>query len=193
VLNGDRAPKGLVEFRSTDQPDAEVIASYALDAPPENVYVSGTTAYVTVQMKRNRRGQDWLLKYEAEPINFSRLYCHDTKQLKKEGAISDGSGSNSYSGKSDCKWQITAPAGKVVRIHFDSLDTQGRTDLIYFFNGAGTHEDVMAVVSGDEMPPEFISWSNQVLVWFVSDDENQGQGWTLNYSFEDPQPASGQP
>jgi hypothetical protein len=188
VLNSDKAPKGLVEFRSTDKPDAEVTASYPLDTPPENVYVPGTTAYVTVQMKRNRRGQDWLLKYEAEAINFSRLHCHDTKQLNKEGTISDGSGTDTYSGKSDCKWQITAPEGKVVRIRFDSLDTQSRTDQIYFFNGAGTHEDVMALISGDELPPEFTSWSNQVLIWFVSDDENHGQGWTISYSFEDPQP-----
>lgn len=133
VLNSDQTPKGLVEFRSTDRQDAELIASYPLDAPTENIYVPGTTAYVTVQMKRNRRGQDWLLKYEAEPINFSRLYCHDTRQLKKEGTISDGSGPAPYSGKSDCKWQVTAPEGKVVRIRFDSLDTESQTDFIYFF------------------------------------------------------------
>ena len=188
VMNGDQAPQGQVEFRSTDLQDAAVIASYPLDAPPDDVYVPGPTAYVTVQTKRNRKGQDWLLKYEAEAINFSRLYCHDTKQLNKEGTISDGSGTDTYSGKSDCKWQITAPEGKVVRIHFDSLDTQSRTDLIYFFNGAGTQEDVMALISGDELPPVFTSWSNQVLVWFVSGDENHGQGWTITYSFEDPQP-----
>jgi len=188
VTSRDQTPNGLVEFRSTDLPDAEVIASYPLDAQPENVYVPGTTAYVMVQMKRNRRGQDWLLKYETEAINFSRLHCHDTKRLNKEGTISDGSGTDTYSGKSDCKWQISAPEGKVVRIRFDSLDTENRTDLIYFFNGAGTHEDVMALISGDELPPEFTSWSNQVLIWFVSDDENHGQGWTISYSFEDPQP-----
>ena len=188
MLNSDQAPKGLVEFRSTDRPDAEVIASYPLDAPPENIYVPGTTAYVTVAMKRNRRGPDWLLKYEAEPINFSRLYCHDTKRLGTEGIIADGSGPAPYSGNSDCKWQITAPEGKVVRIRFDSLATESQTDLIYFFNGAGTHEDIMALISGDELPPAFTSWSNEVLIWFVSDDANHGQGWTLSYSFEDPQP-----
>lgn len=188
VEGGDHTLKGLVEIRSTDLPDAEVIASFPLHAPPENIYVPGTTANVTVQMKRNRKSPDWLLKYEADTINFSRLYCHDTKQLKEEAIITDGSGPENYSGKSDCKWQITAPEGKVVRIHFDSLDTQGQTDLIYFFNGAGTHGDVMAIVSGDEPPPDFTTWSNQTLVWFVSDDEIQGQGWALSYSFEDPQP-----
>lgn len=187
VFNNDKAPQGLAEFRSTDVPDAEAIASYPLDAPPDNVYVPGTTAFVTVQTKRNRRGQDWLLKYEAEAINYARLHCHDTKQLNKEGTISDGSGTDSYSGKSDCKWQITAPEDKVVRIRFDSLDTESRTDQIYFFNGAGTHEDVMALISGDELPPEFASWSNQVLIWFVSDDENHGQGWRITYTFEDSQ------
>ena len=67
------------------------------------------------------------------------------------------------------------PEGKVIRIRFDSLATESQTDLIYFFNGAGTHEDVMALISGNELPPAFTSWSNQVLIWFVSDDQNHGQ------------------
>lgn len=178
--------KGVVEFRANNKADAEVIASYPLDNPPESIYVPGTTVFVSLKTGSKRSSGNWLLKYEAQPIDFSRLYCHGTKRLSTEGMISDGSGPEHYSSQSDCKWLITAPEGKVVRFQFDALDTEPRTDMIYFFNGERTNSQIMALFSGRELPPEFTTWSNQVLVWFLSDDQNQGQGWHASYTFEDP-------
>jgi hypothetical protein len=81
---------------------------------------------------------------------------------------------------------ITAPEGKVVEFSFTEMDTQPRIDLIYFFDGSGTHEEIMAVLSGTEIPPVLKTWGNQVLVWFLSDSEVQGKGWKAEYRFVDP-------
>jgi len=88
--------------------------------------------------------------------------------------------------ESDCKWLITAPKGKVIYIKFVEFDTEVRTDWVYFFNGKGTHEKIMAVYSGPRIPPELTTWSNQVLVWFVTDGKNQRKGWKAEYHFQDP-------
>ncbi len=125
------------------------------------------------------------MEYRAEPINFSCLYCRDTVHLDAEGTFEDGSGPNDYSFNSDCKWLITAPEGKVIHIKFTEFQTEARTDLLYFFNGAGTHEKIMAIYSGPEIPPEMTTWTNQVLVWFVTDGKNQEKGWKAQYRFKD--------
>ena len=77
-----------------------------------------------------------------------------------------------------------APEGMVVKIRFTEFDTEAKTDLVYFFNGSGTHEDIMAIFSGPDIPPELITWSNQVLVWFVTDSQNQHGGWKAEIQFQ---------
>ena len=186
ILHRKQLSKGNLEFRVGPSPDSELVASYSLDALPESIFVPGTAAYVTLEMKGRRRNLDWLMRYESEAIDFSSLYCRGTREIGVEGSISDGSGPNTYSAKSNCKWLITAPEGKVIRFQFDALDTEARTDMIHFFDGARTNEQVMALFSGNERPPVFTTWRNQVLVWFLSDEETEGQGWSATFTFEDP-------
>lgn len=186
VVDRKNSTDGRIEFRNDPAPDGKVIASYTLDNLPENIFVPGSRAYVSFEPRRKRKRVDWLLEYEAETIDFSTAHCSGTKEIQSEGVLVDGSGSEDYSANTDCKWLITAPPGKVVRFNFDEIDTEPRTDVIYFFSGAGTHERIMAIFSGQELPPELSTWSNQVLVWFVTNGQNQGGGWQLRYRFVDP-------
>jgi len=61
-------------------------------------------------------------------------------------------------------------------------------DLVEFFNGARTlQEQLMAIFSGPGTTPrELTTWSNEALVWFVTDGKNQGRGWQMTYRFVDP-------
>jgi len=163
--------------------DSSPYLQYSLDALPEEFFLPGTKA--TLVLTGDNTNNHNLLEYKSEPIDFTQLYCNKTKYYKKEGIIEDGSGDNNYSYNSSCKWLITAPEGKVIRFNFTELDTESKVDKIYFFNGDKTNADVMAIISGNRLPPKFKTWGNKVLVWFVTDDKNQGNGWKLNYSFID--------
>jgi hypothetical protein len=185
VFNRGAAARGTFEFRAGKGPDGRVIARHSLEALPTSIRVPGSTATVTFVPADSNDSFDWLLEYEAETIDFSKLYCSGTTELDEAGALTDGSGSEPYAFNSDCKWLITAPMGKVVHFKFSELDTEARKDLIYFFDGPGTNEKTMAVFSGPNLPPEITSWRRKVLVWFISDAENQGQGWKAEYSFRD--------
>lgn len=185
IRDSDSKDVGTVEFRTSNKPDAGIVATYPVDAMPESVFVPGNTAYVSYDPRRKRRKLDWMMEYEAETVDFSRMYCSGTKELRVEGMLTDGSGPDEYSANSDCKWLITAPPGKVIHFEFDELDTEPRTDQIIFFDGARTNEEMMAIFSGNELPPELNTWRNQVLVWFVSDGQNQGNGWRARYRFTD--------
>ena len=176
---------GRIEFRNAPTPDGKILSSYTLDNLPESIFVSGSRAFVSFEPRKKRKRVDWLIEYEVETIDFSTIHCSGTQNIQTEGMLTDGSGAEEYSANTDCKWLITAPPGKVVQFVFDEIDTEPRTDMIYFFNGSGTHEQIMAIFSGQELPPELSTWSNQVLVWFVANGQNQGRGWQANYRFVD--------
>jgi hypothetical protein len=179
-------PGGALRFYSEGPSGARLVARHALRDLPESVFVAGTVGHVVFDPEAAGAGSEWLLEYRAEPIDFSRLYCSGTRRLDTEGEIVDGSGPEPYSANSDCKWLITAPEGKVVHVAFSEFDTEARVDQVLFFDGAGTHERVMAAFSGSSLPPELTTWRNQVLVWFVTDGEREGQGWRATVRFRDP-------
>jgi hypothetical protein len=185
IFNRGDSPGDKLEFRQSPSSTAETIASFTIPELPQNLYVAGDKAYVTY-VPDGHSVPDFLLAYEADTIDTRTLHCRGTTRLNEEGSITDGSGALEYSYNTDCKWLITAPPGKVVRFQFLTLDTETQRDMIYFFNGAGTHEDIMAIFSGNKLPPELTTWNNQVLVWFVTDGQNQGQGWQATYRFVDP-------
>ena len=177
--------KGVLKFFSNSSLEAKLIASYSIADLPKKIYVPGTTAYVTFAADNIESELNGLVEYRAEPIDFSKLYCRGTKYLEVEGTFDDGSGVNEYSNNSDCKWLISAPEGKVIHFKFSKFHTRPREDLLYFFNGAGTHEKIMAIFSGPNIPPELTTWNQEVLVWFVTNGSNAGEGWQAEYRFLD--------
>jgi len=183
VYNHEIAARGKLLFRGSG---GELVASHTLDELPIRLSVPGSSAAVTFEPEDAATGFDWLIEYSVETIEFSKLYCSGEQELFVEDTLSDGSGPADYSFNSDCKWLIRAPEGKVIHFQFAEFDTEARTDWVYFFNGTGTHGKIMAAFSGPNIPPNLTTWGNQVLVWFVSNGENQGKGWKARYWFQDP-------
>lgn len=124
-----------------------------------------------------------LIEYRAVPVDLSTLYCQGMVKIVEPGLIGDGSGAADYTPNSDCKWLITGPKGKRVRVEFLEFDTEAGVDKLYAFNGSGTHETILGIYSGASLPPECTSWGNQLLLWFVSDSQIQRKGWQASISF----------
>lgn len=179
--------QSILEFHAGQEAGSKATARHLVAELPESIYIPGSAAHVTLEPKTTDQ-MDGLLEYRAEAINLSTSYCNGTVRLDVEGTLEDGSGPDDYAFNSNCKWLITAPAGKVIHLRFTEFDTEARTDLLYFFNGQGTHEQIMAIFSGPDLPPELTTWSNQVLIWFVTDGKTQGKGWKAEYRFRDPRP-----
>jgi hypothetical protein len=146
--------------------------------------VTGDSVYVFRQGSGVAKG--WW-SYAVTTIDSSTLYCNGmvTDVTGNEGYIEDGSGDATYTGRNDCKWQITAPAGKRLWLDFESFDTEPKLDQVYIFNGTSTRDPVLAIFSGHKLPPAIRSWGNTVLIWFLSSEENNYQGWKLHYKVID--------
>jgi hypothetical protein len=172
---------------------AEPFLDLSLSDWNERLFIPGKHAMALLVPDPDSSDYQLLVEYTSEPIDQSTLFCEGTIELTKEGIIEDGSGPENYSPQSDCKWLITCPPGKAIQIEFLEFDTESNTDWLYFFNGSGTHEQIMAVYSGPNVPPSLTSWSNQLLLWFVTDEKSQGKGWKATVSFIDPEPGEPEP
>jgi hypothetical protein len=147
---------------------------YPLIAIADSVYVYGS--HISSQT-------DPWWAYSVITIDSSTLYCGGTIDITVggDGILEDGSGAATYTGRNDCKWQLTAPAGKKIRCEFEQFDTEPKIDQVYIFNGNSTRDPILAIFSGHKIPPPITSWGNSVLIWFITNEENNYQGWRLHY------------
>ncbi len=181
-----RSGEETLSFYAGPTVDARTVGSWALSELPESVFVPGNVAHVVLAPTNLEEPLDWLVEYRTEAVDQRTRFCTGTVTLTEPGSLTDGSGPEPYSYDTVCQWLITAPEDKRIEVRFTALDTEPNTDSIHVFDGARTNGDLIAVISGSRLPPAFTSWSNQMLLWFLSDGDRQGQGWALEYRFVDP-------
>ncbi|MGQ7846367.1 S8 family serine peptidase [Granulosicoccus sp. 3-233] len=187
-LTAQKSPlDGKLLFKGGDSEkgsENEVIIDTA-ESWPATSYLVPMSSQVDLRLSHPAVTKRQLVAYELITHHFPTRYCSGTVYLEQEGIIEDGSGENDYSYFSSCKWQIIAPSGKRIRIEFTELDTEPRTDTIYFFQGEETNDPMMAIFSGSDIPPILTSNTNKVLVWFLSNHEREYGGWKANVRFLD--------
>lgn len=150
------------------------------------ILVPGNDAQIILP-EHAKRPKNLTFNYFVETVDSSLLYCQNLVTLTQPtGLISDGSEMDRYANKSSCKWQITAPAGKRIRIEFTELDTEANMDFVWLFDGQNTiPEYLMAKFSGQKLPPSIVSRTNEVLVWFLSNETTTGKGWEFRYTIQE--------
>ncbi len=165
------------------------IKKFDKDSQFQKIFIPGNQAIIRFNQLKKRKIQAFTLDFEAVPIDSSTLYCRSIKYYELPKAnISDGSEDQNYSNSCSCKWQIQVAPGKRVRLKFLNFDTEAKTDFVYLFDGTNTiPQNLIAKFSGPNIPPTLISRTNQVLVWFVTDNKNTASGWTLAYEVFDDQ------
>lgn len=145
----------------------------------------GSTMTIKNATRKNRA--PIRVEYNVINIDSSKLYCKDVKYLyTSENDLEDGSGTLNYSNNCDCRWIITAPPNKRIKLQFTSLNTQSNIDFIWIFAGSKSlSENLIAKFSGNNIPPIITSPTNEILLWFLSDGTTTNKGWNLNYSWVD--------
>jgi len=157
-------------------------------AVADSVYLYSAATSITPKINRSSGAQasPWWC-WSVMTVDSSNLYCGSTVNITAgtDGTLEDGSGDANYTGRNDCKWQLTAPAGKKIKFNFDRFDTEPKIDQVYIFNGNSTRDPILAIFSGHKLPPPITSWGNSVLIWFITNEENNFQGWRLHYKIVD--------
>jgi serine protease len=130
----------------------------------------------------SNKNRNSFLYFEAQAIDSSYLYCSESLHLTdKNGTITDGSADANYANNSSCKWEIEVAKNKRIKITFDEMDIEAKIDQVYIFSDFGTESPILAIFSGQNLPPQITTWTNRALIWFVSNGSTNLKGWKLRY------------
>jgi len=160
--------------------------TYSFAKMPKRISVPATA--LTIKTNATLKKKDvFSIAYEGVAIDSTTLYCKGVKKIvETAGIITDGSEKDFYSNLCTCKWIISVPKGKRIKFNFDQIDTEPNIDFVYLIDGkTAIPSNIFAKFSGTNKPPVVTSFTNEVLVWFVTDGKNTGKGWQFSYKTVD--------
>ncbi|XP_072010324.1 cubilin [Engystomops pustulosus] len=103
----------------------------------------------------------------------------------------DSNGDGKYDKSLDCVWNIVAPINKQINLTFSSfyLEAQSsgscRYDYVKIFDGSSTNSSLQGTYCGSALPAHFLSSSNTLTVWFVTDWMVELAGFNATYIMSD--------
>ncbi|MCX7697197.1 MAG: C10 family peptidase [Bacteroidales bacterium] len=119
-----------------------------------------------------------------EPAETDFIYCPSMQVYTNlTDTIEDGSGSERYGNNSQCAWLIQPPGAGLIYIHFTKLATEKDADEIKIYQGTNTNAQLVATISGYEIPTQpILVWGNAAYITFSSDDILRSDGFSFYYT-----------
>ncbi len=99
------------------------------------------------------------------------------------GSLEDGSGPVlSYQHYANCSWRIE-PTGSVshIDITFRRFHTESQHDVLYIYDGINQQAPLLAVLSGDSVPPTITTTGGAAFLHFETNSTIAETGWMLTY------------
>ncbi|KAL3876991.1 hypothetical protein ACJMK2_034758 [Sinanodonta woodiana] len=96
-----------------------------------------------------------------------------------------------YPSYADCKWKVIAPIGSKVQLNFTFFQTEERYDVVKFYDGLSTSDDLIGNFSGSLRPDTVVSSTNFLLVIFSSDQDIEMSGFSAQWTSVMPETCGG--
>ncbi|XP_071490718.1 uncharacterized protein [Diadema antillarum] len=109
--------------------------------------------------------------------------CGNTEFLQESGFIISPNYPDPYSNNQDCLYTITLPeTSQMVKLTVETMDLEESQDFLVVGSGPNADENVLAWLTGSEVPAEpLMSTSNQMWLRFFSDESETASGFSLSY------------
>jgi Zn-dependent metalloprotease len=129
--------------------------------------------------------------FSANYTSTGSAFCSGTTNLNTSdyATFTDGSGGNNYCNNQDCKWLIQPPQATSVTLNFTSFELEdaspdGQTiyDAVEVYDGTTTSATLLGRFTGSNLPPAITSSGGSMLVRFISDLEENKQGFSAYYT-----------
>jgi hypothetical protein len=101
-----------------------------------------------------------------------------------EGTFNDGSKRDSlYRAKQDCLWYIRPKNGGPIKLTFDYFSVENGFDQVRVYDGKDTTGEIIAKLSGYEVPEPVTTKSGALVVRFSTDYKSAGKGFGARWIF----------
>lgn len=133
--------------------------------------------YVTFKTDETETAKGWRFQYV---LHSTLIPCEYVTYRTQTGTISDGSGSSDYLANSSCLWRIWPYGAQYIIITFSEMDISPEDEL-RICTGAGTTQEIVASLSGNQIPPPIRIDHSKVQIVFNSDNYLNAGGFTLSW------------
>jgi Zn-dependent metalloprotease len=158
---------------------------------------SGFTLPAAVTSSTGRIDMQFISLYSNTFDGFQVHYTSDGQPAQQtiiltapNDTFSDGSGAREYCNNIDYSWKIEAGVAKKIRLSFDQLQLYAApfqehtiNDMIMVYDGADTTAPLLMIIGGNaQSHTPIISTGNNMLVRFITNEENTADGFAARYS-----------
>ncbi len=128
--------------------------------------------------------------FSANYTSTGSAYCSGITNLNTSdyATFTDGSGGNNYCNNQDCKWLIQPPQATSVTLNFTAFALEDAAsdgtiyDAVEVYDGTTTSAPLLGRFTGSNLPPAITSSGGSMLVRFISDLEENKQGFSAYYT-----------
>ncbi|NVN95742.1 MAG: C10 family peptidase [Bacteroidetes bacterium] len=169
---------GIVKIYKGINSSAPLMGSYSGDSIPTSVSFNGKEAFVSFTSDNDSLFAGFFINYKATTPD----YCSSYKYLNTtSGTFTDGSGNKKYNPNTYCTWKISPNTPTTnITLHFINFTTEANKDILRvktFFP-----DSVLATFSGSNIPQDFTVNSDEAIIEWISDYENEFAGWEISYT-----------
>ncbi|MHC1778516.1 MAG: C10 family peptidase [Lentimicrobium sp.] len=159
--------------------DSPLLALIPGDAQPGLIQSSGNKLLVRMVTDSLSVSSDGIVMIYSSVLPE---YCQGVEALTDfSGTISNGSQGHNYHNNTLCQWLLQPENNAGFVFTFFSLDTEPNRDRIEFYSAWSYPEQLLKVVSGNEIPEPFTIDGSSVRVIFRSDNSIVHKGWEFSY------------
>ncbi|XP_078685526.1 bone morphogenetic protein 1-like [Branchiostoma floridae x Branchiostoma belcheri] len=109
--------------------------------------------------------------------------CGGNLTASSGGPVTSPNYPDNYGNNENCEWLITVPEGSIIRLTFDSFNTEFSRDYLTIYDGASDNAPELEELTGDQSQIiPIISTSNTMFLRFTSNKRVQRQGFQFSYT-----------
>ena len=183
----------MVTVYDGDNTSSKILGSFSGNTIPPTISSTGNKMLVHFHSNGNLNAEGWLANYTA----VNRQFCQVYAELSDTSAFfGDGSGIvYDYANNTNCQWLIKPCfAGydsiSGIMINFDEFSSEAEKDYLRVYNGSTIQAPVLLEWSGNGIPEQVVSTSDEVLIEFQSDMIGTQAGFSGHYNLYFPEYCS---
>jgi len=157
----------------------QVLGTYSgSEVPTEYIYSTGNQMLIVFEADDDgNTGKGFKIQFTTYAPSFCT--SSPTVFLEPTGSFDDGSGDFYYANATSCSWWIKPDWASDITLTFTEFNTEEDADFVKVYDA--TNNQLLATLSGDEIPEPIYSENGEFFVSFQSNQIFNESGWTLEW------------